>query len=345
MLVESGVLVDRAFGNGRTLSFSIAPTLGNVIAIVVGRSIQGMLVDPRGRVLCTSGKIPFEEDVSPGFFLKAIDHIVAEVRKDGTVIAIGLAIGGYINPLQGISHTFYASNLWRDFEMTASIKKRFGIPAFIMNDANAAAQGENYYGTGKKFDNFLLVWLGEGTGLGIIIDGELYTGSSFSAGEIGHTHVEGAEELCYCGNVGCLETVTSEAGLLREYCKLNSTVSVQPPFLLSRGGYDTITIDALVDLANRGDRFAQRVFTRAADALVQKLSDLCNIFNPAALIFRGPVIDGNTFLFETVSHKLKTGVLPPVAEVLNLCGSERDSLPVSPIGKGLAAEALLRSIG
>jgi predicted NBD/HSP70 family sugar kinase/biotin operon repressor len=338
LLVESGILMQESQGNGRTLNFRIATELGNIVAVIVGKSIQAFLVNPHGITLGSSQKIPFDTNISKENFLMEIDSVISEAKKTGgdkKILAIGLAIGGYINPFQGVSHSFYSTNQWEEFAITTAIEKRFSIPAFIMNDANAATLGEKYYGNGKGYNNFLLIWLGEGTGLGLIFGGELYLGASFYAGEIGHTHVSSVSELCYCGNTGCLETITSEASLIREYIHMNDQVA-------EGNTIDTekITIKLLKKQIQNGDRFAQRVFTRAGEALSEKLADICNILNPEAVIFRGPIVDGNNYLKNIITYSLSQRILSPIGTSMELIFNDTEE---SPMGKGLAAEALLRT--
>ncbi|ADK79870.1 ROK family protein [Sediminispirochaeta smaragdinae DSM 11293] len=349
-LVESGVLMQEPGGSGRTLSFRIATGLGNVVAIVVGRTIQAILVNPHGVELCSSDKIPFESDISPEAFLAVIDQVIGQVKQrhasskggDMRAIAIGLAIGGYINPRKGISHSFYASKTWQEFKITDAIGSAYGIHTFMMNDANAAVLGEKYYGDGKAFENMLLLWLGEGTGLGLLLQGELYTGASFYAGEIGHTKTELSDELCYCGKNGCLETVTSESNLIRSFRNMIGSVVNSGGIIHHQDGAEDVTIQTLINLANQGDRFAQKVFTYAAKALAAKLADICNVLNPEALLFRGPIIDGNRFLFDAVEHELRPLLLSPIDSALTLSYNTGSA---SPIGKGLSAAALLQILG
>ena len=75
----------------------------------------------------------------------------------------------------------------------------------VANDANAAALAEYALGD-EPTDNLLLVKIGKGVGAGLLIDGQLFTGDRFAAGEIGHVTVDERGELCACGRRGCLET-------------------------------------------------------------------------------------------------------------------------------------------
>ena len=104
---------------------------------------------------------------------------------------------------------------------------------------------------------------------------------------------------------------------------------------------ETPDIKKVVESANQGDRLAQRIFLEVARALGLKLADLCNVFNPDGIIFRGPVIDNNTFLFENIERELRSRVLLPISEALEISFSQEEN---DSIAKGLAAESILRMI-
>ena len=94
--------------------------------------------------------------------------------------------------------------------------EKFGIPAALTNDANAAAIGEMTYGAARGMKNFIMITLGTGVGSGIVIDGKLVYGHDGFAGELGHTNaVRENGRLCGCGKHGCLETYASATGVAR----------------------------------------------------------------------------------------------------------------------------------
>ena len=348
-LVEMQILVQESGGGGRTLCYCLNPELGRFLGIVVGRSVQAFLMNSHGERLYSSDKfyLDFSEgDPNPMISIEqAVRQVSGQLTIDGgdinlsSVISIGVAIGGYINPDLGVSHSFYTPSVWHDFNVVKALEEKFGRPTFLMNDVNAAALGEKYFGKGQDYDNSFLVWLGEGTGMGIIVQGELYTGSSYYAGEIGHMNVSGLSELCYCGNTGCLETLTAEGRIIQEYNSLYAQVSRTPSH--NNREIESPDIKKIVAYANQGDRLSQRIFREVARALGLKLADLCNVFNPDGIILRGPVIDGNAFLFENVEREIRSRILLPISDALDISYSQEEN---DSIAKGLAAESILRMI-
>src|SRR3979409_195389 len=94
------------------------------------------------------------------------------------------------------------------------MQQRLGMPVEIENDANLGALAELTWGSGRDCSNFAYIKAATGIGSRIGIDGKLLRGATGTAGEIGHTTLDGAGALCYCGNRGCLETVASGPAII-----------------------------------------------------------------------------------------------------------------------------------
>jgi predicted NBD/HSP70 family sugar kinase len=108
-----------------------------------------------------------------------------------------------------------AANLgWHDLPLSHQLSAALDLPVHVVNDANAATLGEYAFGD-ESTDNLLLVKVGKGVGAGLLIDGRLFTGDRFAAGEIGHVTVDERGELCACGRRGCLETAIAVPRLRR----------------------------------------------------------------------------------------------------------------------------------
>ena len=105
----------------------------------------------------------------------------------------------------------------------------------VINDANAAALAELTFGPrhhGGEAPNLICVRVDEGVGAGLVLDGRLYAGSSYAAGEIGHVVVDPSGATCACGKRGCLETEVSEPLLDR----LLGAESADETAILTRAG-------------------------------------------------------------------------------------------------------------
>ena len=171
---------------------------------------------------------------------------------------------------------------WGVCHPAAEFTARTGIPCRVLNDANAAALGEQRLGGGKGFQDVLFVALGTGVGSGVVLDGHLRVGAHGAAGEIGHICVNEEEtEVCGCGNRGCLEQYSSATGVCR---------------LAEQEGLHGYSCAQVFDMAKTGDPRASKAVDRACDALGKSLAAACAVVDPEAVVLGGGVSLAGEFL-------------------------------------------------
>ncbi len=167
-----------------------------------------------------------------------------------------------------------------------------GIPCRMCNDANAAAIGEHWLGGGAGFSSILLITLGTGVGAGVIYNNSLLSGSHGAGGEIGHICVEPEEEdVCGCGNHGCLEQYCSATGITR---------------LAEKAGLGPMSSKDVFELAGRGNDTALAVVDQACDLLGRGMAAACTVIDPEAIVIGGGVSLAGEFLrirAEAAFHK------------------------------------------
>jgi len=128
------------------------------------------------------------------------------------ILGIGIGTAGLIDTTVGT--VVEAVNLdWRNVPLGKLLRARTGLPVYVVNDSQATALAEHVFG-GPRTSNLVVVKVGEGVGAGIVLEGRLFQGDGFGAGEIGHTTVRPGGEACRCGRNGCLETVASTRSIL-----------------------------------------------------------------------------------------------------------------------------------
>ncbi|MFC2004420.1 ROK family protein, partial [Chloroflexota bacterium] len=159
-----------------------------------GTKILTAVANTQGKMLSRDHSItPAKE--GQGVVVKSILESVGRALDQAHVAAtdlaaIGLGAPGLSNPETGI--LFTSPNLpgWKDVPLRDIIERELGRKAFLINDANAAALGELYFGAGRGAHNFIYITVSTGIGGGIIIDGKIYTGSIGTAGELGHMVID-----------------------------------------------------------------------------------------------------------------------------------------------------------
>ncbi|SMY10289.1 ROK family transcriptional regulator [Flavimaricola marinus] len=186
---------------------------------------------------------------------------------DVSVMSIGLA--GHIDGASG--HVHWSSAMTeRNVDFCELLSTRATCPVFIENDANLVAKAEHLFGEGRNCDDFIVITLEHGIGMGIMIDGALYRGARGCGAEFGHTKVTLDGALCQCGQHGCLEAYAGEYALL------------DGANMGGNGPYPNLT--ALTAAADRGDQAAGYILDRAGRFFAMALANLINVFDPELLI-------------------------------------------------------------
>ena len=230
------------------------------------------------------------------------EEILHYARNLSRVIAIGVGIPG---PVQRGGYVRQCVNLgWGDFNPArelASILR--GVPVFAGNDANMAAMGEYWQGSGKDAENLIFITLGTGVGGGIIIDGRMVFGMSGLGGEIGHVIVNPDETIpCNCGQVGCLDQTASATGIVRAAQRLLKE-SDMPSALRE---LETVTARDVVDAARHGDALAEKAFDHCMYFLGKSMAMFTNILDPEVYIIGGGVSKASDYLLDTVRAHYET---------------------------------------
>jgi len=200
---------------------------------------------------------------------------------------VGIGAPGLSNPETGI--LFTSPNLpgWQDIPLRNIIQERLGKKTFVINDANAAALGEFYFGAARGVRNFIYITLSTGIGGGIVIDGKIYSGAIGAAGEVGHMTIDDDGPICNCGNRGCWETLASGTALARE-ARHRIEEGVRTSILeYAEGDVEKVTAQVVHSAAEQGDSLAKELIARTGYYVGVGLANLINIFNPELIVIGG----------------------------------------------------------
>ena len=188
------------------------------------------------------------------------------------------------------------------------VSKKFGIPAVITNDANAAAIGEMTYGVARGLKDFIMITLGTGVGSGIVINGQMVYGHDGFAGELGHVIMKRNNgRTCGCGRTGCLEAYCSATGVARtarEFLDIRKEDS-----LLRNLPVEEITSKDVYDAAVSGDKIAKDIFEYTGDILGQALADFVTFSSPEAFVLFGGLTKSGDLIMKPVKESLDKNIL------------------------------------
>jgi N-acetylglucosamine repressor len=194
----------------------------------------------------------------------------------------------------------------------ADLAARLGLVGTLLQESHALCLAERHHGLAKGVDNFAVLDVGTGIGLGVMLGGRLLKGHSGLAGEIGHiTAVATGGRKCGCGNTGCLETVASDSALA-----YHASQKLRRP----------VNVDEVIDLARTGAVDLAGELTEIASYLAIGVAVVINLFNPEVVFIHSPLFDLDPKLLGVIVERVKQRALPPSfaeCRILRAEGSKR----------------------
>lgn len=294
-LIGHGIIVEtesRTTSSGRPpVVLEINPNHGLVAAIDMGAMhLSAALGDFSARIL-EEIEIPFRIADGPEKCLKEADRILCELlAKRGLTTAdlsgIGVGVPGPVVTEQGIVMAPPIMPGWDRYPIRTALEEKWKTAITLNNDAELGALGEWASGAGRGEKNLAFIKVGSGIGAGLIINQQIYGGTTGSAGEIGHLTVDENGPLCACGNHGCLEAFAGGHAIASQAQNL---VASGKRTLLSEKSIDSLTAQDVAEAARRGDLPAQEIVKRSGTYIGIAIAGLINLFNPSTVIIGGGV--------------------------------------------------------
>ncbi len=246
---------------------------------------------------------------------RAVEGCLAEFGVErAQVLGIGVGVPGPVDEDGTVNHCVNLG--WGVFPLEKTLSRLTGIPVKGGNDANFAALGESWKGSGQGSRNSILVTLGTGVGCGIVAEGKIFPGAHGTAGELGHITVNPLEtRRCSCGKRGCVEQYASATGIVR-LAKLQLAQTTCPSALRAR---DNFSCKDVFDAAAQGDAAAQAALDTALDCLGAGIADACCIIDPELVILGGGVSKAGEPLVRAVEERFR-------AHMFHACASTRFTL-------------------
>ena len=236
--------------------------------------------------------------------LESITGYAASLQSEGHAppARCGVAIPGLTDPIRGIWRHASFSGI-RDWAIRDELQDRLGIPVSIANDVDACALAERLWGGARDEPDYLWITLSNGVGGAIVLDGRLYRGPGFAAGEIGHMKAVRDGLPCGCGGRGCLEQYASGRAISRHYRDL-------------RG--DSLSAATIAERAREGDEAALDSFRRAATHLGNVLADALMLLNLPRVFLGGGVARALDLMEAPLREALAANLYPEANTIPHL---------------------------
>ena len=239
--------------------------------------------------------------------LQAARRMLTGLGPDQTVVGTGISCGSPLDSRRGL--ILSPPNLpgWDQIPITEWVRDATGLPAWLLNDADAGALAEWRFGAGRGCQNMVFLTFGTGFGAGLILNGRLYSGIDDGAGEIGHVRISPTGPVGY-GKAGSLEGFCSGGGIaqLARLMVLEKTqMGERVAFCDRAGGPDQLSARLVGEAADDGDPLAQEILALSGRYLGQGLAILLDLLNPERIVIGSIFARSQRWIWPAADEVLK----------------------------------------
>lgn len=230
---------------------------------------------------------------------KILGRWLASSKRAPRLLGVGLGVPGVFDRRSGKLDSPLLG--WRGVRVARLLEQKLRAPVFVDNDVNTLAVWQRLYGQVQGVDDFIVVTIGRGVGLGIVAGGDIYRGFRGGAGEFGHVSVVDDGPLCSCGKRGCLEALVGDPALVAR--------ARERKIITRRQG-----LAALEALAREADERALGLYAEAGVTLGRAVSGLVNVLAPQVVLVSGEGTRQWDLLSAPFERELRAHLFPSFAD-------------------------------
>ncbi len=309
-LMDEGFMIELGksgtSGGRRPSIYGLNPDAGMFVGLDIRHSHVSIAVtDFKGGLISFQDNIPFTFEPDENC-IHSVAHSLRTFfsEKDldwNKVLGMGISVAGRVNPKTGYSN-LYSFDPERPINKILS--EDLDIPVVIENDSRAMTYGEYLAGAVKKEKNVLFINVSWGLGMGMILDGHLYYGTSGFSGEFGHFPLLDNDQICRCGKIGCLETGASGSALVRlitEQLRAGRASSLSQTF--KKEG--KVNLNDIFKAIQEEDILTIESIEKIGSNLGRGLAGLINVFNPQLVVIGGKLSLAGDYLILPIRSAVK----------------------------------------
>jgi len=308
-LIKEGLILEKQSGEyeggRRPMLLALNPEGAFVVGVNLSiTELSVVIVNFEGVVVAsyTQSLEPIQHSVSEiaASVVGAVQACIWEANfAKEQVSGVGIGLPGLVDPDSG-DIRFLPNYGWQNVNLKELVQSQLNHPCYIDNSSNTLALAEQWFGEGKGVDNFLVVTIENGVGLGAVINGRIYRGQEGIAGEFGHITINPDGPECRCGKKGCVEAYAGKIAIMRDarQAVLDEQWDCENP--------DHFTYEDVVGAAQNGTAVLRQLFNRAGRMLGVGISHLVTLFNPTKIIITGQGVRAGDLIFDAMDSTLDT---------------------------------------
>ncbi|MBF0386994.1 MAG: ROK family protein [Candidatus Omnitrophica bacterium] len=281
-----------------------------------GTNVKLGIVDPSGKMVARSAFSTKDFIRSPRALIDAVcANVLALLAQEGIakarVAGVGIGLPGLVDVKKGVVRILPNIPGWSEVPLKRVLEKKLGLAVQLENDVNMITLGEWVYGAGKGMNDLICMTLGTGVGAGLILDGRIYRGPGFAAGEIGHVPMtEDRSAICGCGSWGCFERYVGNQSLQEEAARLFDRAN--------------ISLEEVSSKAVKGEKKALGFWAAVGEKVALGLIGPINILNPRCVIIGGGVARSFALMKPAIEKVIKSRCMKTQAEMVRFVKARLD---------------------
>lgn len=290
----------------------MAESIKTSIGIDFGGTSVKLGVCRGDELLVTDEPIPTAQFNGPPALIGEMATRVAKLReKYPDICAIGVGVPGLVDYDHGFVHELTNVPGWKHVPLKAILSEKTGLPVVVDNDANAMVYAEFRHGAARGLKNVIGLTVGTGIGGGLVLDGKMFRGSGFAAGEVGQMSIHFDGKAGHYGNLGALEKYTGNQQIAEHAQQRYAEAGIKKDLA-------ECTPKKIADAAEAGDDIARQIWNEVADWLGTAISSIAWLLNPDAFVIGGGVAQAGDLLFAPLKRKVQSMLSTVVWERLQI---------------------------
>ncbi len=315
-LEETGQAVSSNRVGRKRILLRFRPLAGLVAGVDVGMTHAEVALTDLNAEILQHASFDYPVEASPDEVLSRVaatinDLLLAAKHKQSKLVGIGIGVQGVVDCRTNTLILSHNKKGWEGESLSAALESQFHVPVYVENDVKTMTTGEYLFGAAKGVKDFIHIWVGDGLGAGVMINGHLLHGITSSAGEIGYNGMESPSiftdrfPLTF-HNQEIFGDILTDANLVESF-RRNAPQQ-----------QELLTVATVADACRRGDPTARQVI----DEYVSLLSMLCismvNTLNPEMILIGGKLAQSFPEVAEMLQSRIHRDLLAPAAEAVRV---------------------------
>jgi N-acetylglucosamine repressor len=316
-LIETGKSVSSDKGGRRRILLKFQPLAGVVVGVDIRMSHATVAITDLNATLLVEEKISYAVGSGPEEVLPRIVAAMRRLLAQGEVrhsrlVGVGVGIPGLVDYTENTLMLADTMKGWKGAAIGRTIETEFEVPVYIENDVKTMTLGEYLFGAAKGISNLIHLWIGDGIGAGIILNGKLHRGITSSAGEIGYNELgfslrdRSRFPLLYDDQAD-FGDILSDNNVVERYRRA-----------VGRPADRELTMGTILDDFNGGEETARKILDEYSSLVSAVCINLINILNTELIVLNGTIAMRSPSFIDIVQKKIRTDILSAPAETVRI---------------------------